>query len=396
MSPSSQMYQIARRDFLQRAKSKAFLATMAVILAVILIGGPLLSNLAESDPSRDVGIVGDAQVLTTPIEQSGEAVGLEISTVEFADVDEGEAALEEGEVDAVVVPGDPAEIIWRSEPDGALERALTAALVAVDRQMVVQSLGLTPAEQRELLTATPPESRSLQMRDEQDDVRQAVAFVAMLLLYMSVIVFGQFVMLGVMEEKSSRVVEVLLSRVRPHHLLVGKIAGIGALALLQILVLAVSLYVVATHFLLDDVDASIEISLILPMLGWFLVGFTFYAVLYAALGSTVTRQEDAQSVGLLPILLILPAYFIGIIAIEDPESMLVRVASIVPPLSPFVMPVRSAATDLPLWEIGLSVALILAATYGMIRLAGRVYQGAILSIGAKVSLRQAWRASQTD
>ena len=114
---------------------------------------------------------------------------------------------------------------------------------------------------------------------------------------------------------------------------------------------------------------------------------------YAALGSTVTRQEDVQSVALIPMFFILPAYFIAIFAANEADSTLTRVTSILPPFSPFVMPVRSGVTEVPAWELGLSVVLLMAATYAMIRLAGRIYTGAILSIGQKVSLRQAWRSS---
>jgi ABC-2 type transport system permease protein len=214
----------------------------------------------------------------------------------------------------------------------------------------------------------------------------------MILLYFAVVLFGQFVMLGVVEEKSSRVVEVVLSRVLPYRLLAGKVIGIGSLAVVQIVALGVSVFVAARLAGSID-DFSLDPSLLVSIVGWFLVGFAFFAVLYAALGATVTRQEDVQSVALLPLVLVLPAYFIAIVAGNDPNALLVRVTSLVPPLSPFVMPVRAAGADVPAWEVGLSVVLLLAATYGMIRLAGRIYTGAILSIGQKVSLRDAWRSS---
>lgn len=400
MTTWQQVYLVARRDFAQRARSKAFLATMLFIVGLILVGGPLLSNLAEGEDTRTVGLVAavpdDAEAV---LELSGQTVDLEVSTQTFATVEQGEAALQDGDVDALLVadpgsdPSAPLSIVWNEEPDPQLEAALQVGVSTLEQQAQAEALGLSDQERQQLLAPEPPATRSLQPPPEQDDVAQGVAFAAMLLLYLAVVLFGQFVMVGVMEEKANRVVEVLLSRVRAYQLLAGKVLGIGALAVVQIIVLAGALYFVADRFLLEDGAgaAGIGLGLLVPLIGWFLLGFVFFAVLYAALGATVTRQEDAQGVALLPIAVILPAYFVGIYATGEPDALLVRVASMVPPFSPFVMPIRAAATQVPTWEVGLAAGLLLIATYGMIRLAGRVYTGAILSVGQKVSLRQAWR-----
>ena len=401
MTTWQQVYLVARRDFAQRARSKAFLATMLFIVGLILVGGPLLSNLAEGEDTRTVGLVAAVpDDAGTVLEVSGQTVDLEVSTQTFTTVEQGEAALQDGDVDALLVADPESDlsaprlsIVWKEEPDPQLEAALQVGVSTLEQQAQAEALGLSDQERQQLLAPEPPATRSLQPPPEQDDVAQGVAFAAMLLLYLSVVLFGQFVMVGVMEEKANRVVEVLLSRVRAYQLLAGKVLGIGALAVVQIIVLAGALYFVADRFLLEDGAgaAGIGLGLLVPLIGWFLLGFVFFAVLYAALGATVTRQEDAQGVALLPIAVILPAYFVGIYATGEPDALLVRVASMVPPFSPFVMPIRAAATEVPAWEVGLAAALLVVATYGMIRLAGRVYTGAILSVGQKVSLRQAWR-----
>lgn len=401
MTTWQQVYLVARRDFLQRARSRAFLATMAFIVALILVGGPFLSNAFDSEATSEVGLVGDVPADAVPVlEASGETVDLQVSATTFDDLDAAETALSDRQVDALLVVGSGGDqpthsIVWYSEPDPQLEAALQVGVSVLEQQARAESLGLSDQQRQALLSPEPPATRALQPpeTEEDDDASQGVAFAAMLLLYLSVVLFGQFVMIGVMEEKANRVVEVLLSRVRAYQLLAGKVLGIGVLAVLQIIVLSAALYFVADRFLLEDgaADAGIGLGLILPLIGWFLLGFVFFAVLYAALGATVTRQEDAQGVALLPIAVILPAYFIGIFATGEPEAVLVRVTSLLPPFSPFVMPIRSAASDVAVWEVGLAAALLVVATYGMIRLAGRIYTGAILSVGQKVSLRQAWR-----
>jgi ABC-2 type transport system permease protein len=212
---------------------------------------------------------------------------------------------------------------------------------------------------------------------------------------MAILMFGQFVMLGVLEEKSNRVVEVVLSRVQPHQILTGKVLGIGLLGLAQLVILTGAVIVTLTMVDIADIDlAGIGAGLFARIVFWFLLGYAFFSVLYASMGALVSRQEDAMSAGMIPILLMLPGYFFSLIASSDPEVLAVRIFSLIPPTSPMVMPIRSSVTDVPAWEIALSIALILAAVYGMIRIGGRVYRGGVLQIGAKVRIRDAWRAAE--
>lgn len=394
MSGWRQVMLVARRDFVQRARSRAFLATMLVIIGAVVIGGPLIADLGAPEPQRDVGYVGTpSPVFSAALQATSEQVGIEPTVTEYADRASAESALAEERIDVLVVPTPPpGTLVWQSGEDPSLASAVGSGLRADEQSRQAEQLGLREDEAAALVAPAPPASEVVDEVDPDEQARQVASFVGMLLLYLAVVLFGQFVMLGVVEEKSSRVVEVVLSRVMPYRLLAGKVLGIGALAVVQIVALAAAGYV-AARLATSVEDVTVPLDLIASILFWFLVGFAFFAVLYAALGATVTRQEDVQSVALIPLVLVLPAYFIGIIALNDPELPVVRVTSLIPPLSPFVMPIRSASGDVPFWEIAVSVALLVAATYGMIRLAGRIYTGAILSIGRKVSLRDAWRSS---
>jgi ABC-2 type transport system permease protein len=385
---------VARRDFLQRATSRPFLLTMVFIVGIVIVGGPFLADATTPDPTRDVGVVAPLdENLERLLTSAADQVDLEASVVEVQDREAGDRALTGGEIDVLVVAQPaPGTLVWMSSPDPRLATAVTQALRASAQAEQVDELGLSRPDAAALLSPPAPGEELLDPVDPQEGADRAASFVGMLLLYFAVVLFGQFVMLGVVEEKSSRVVEVVLSRVVPYRLLAGKVIGVGALGVVQILALAVAIYVAARLSGAAD-DLSLDAGLIGSIVGWFLVGFAFFAVLYAALGATVTRQEDVQSVALLPLVIVLPAYFIAIFGADDPDSLLVRVTSILPPLSPFIMPIRAASTDVPAWQIALSVALLLAATYAVIRLAGRIYSGAILSVGRRVSLRDAWRGS---
>lgn len=388
------VYLVARRDFVARARSRSFLLTMVFAVGVVAVAGVFVADSAQPEPSRDVGVLGErSDTFTATVDAAAEQVALEPTLVDVPDRAAAERLLAEGELDVVVVTQpDPGTLLWQSGADPTLAALLTVALRADQQQRAAEELGLTASEAAALAEPVPPAADVIDPPDPAEGGQQAAVFVGMLLLYLAVILFGQLVMMAVVEEKSSRVVEVLLSRVLPYRLLAGKVLGVAALAVIQVTVLAGAAYVVATR-VLPDVEIDLGPGLLAAIVGWFLLGFAFFAVLYAALGSTVTRQEDVQSVALVPMFVILPAYFIALFAGNDPDSTLTRVTSILPPFSPFVMPVRSAVGDVAAWELGLSVVLLLAATYGMIRLAGRIYTGAILSIGQKVSLRQAWRSS---
>jgi ABC-2 type transport system permease protein len=217
--------------------------------------------------------------------------------------------------------------------------------------------------------------------------------VGSILLYISILMFGQFVMMGVMEEKQSRVVEVVLSRTRPRRLLAGKVLGIGLLGVIQLVVIGGAALFTLSRANVVNVDlAGIGARVALTVLVWYLLGYALFAVLYAALGATISRQEDAQGVAFIPILAIVPGFFLSIYALEEPNAVLPHLGSIIPPFSPFVMPTRMTVTNVPTWEVALSVVLILLATYWVLRLGARIYQGSILRIGAKVKLRDALKA----
>ena len=219
-----------------------------------------------------------------------------------------------------------------------------------------------------------------------------VAFVAVILLYGQLFGYGIWVASGVIEEKASRVVELLLSAIRPKQLLAGKIVGIGILGLGQLIVVATFAIVLAL------VTGAIKVPLSAIgaaglVVGWFILGFAFYASLFAAAGALASRMEELQNV-IVPInLIILVSFFISIGALQNPDGTLVTVASLVPTSAPLAMPVRIVLGAAPAWQIALSLALIIGSTILLVPAAARLYMGAILRSGGRVKIRDAWRAA---
>jgi len=388
-----QTWEIAQRDLVQRAKSKAFLATSLLVAGMILVLGPLIASELDDPPPYRIGVVGTTdEEFTAYLEVAAASFDREAVIERFDDLSAAEQDLEFGDLNVIVVDG--SEVIWLEEESTQLNSIVVVALQSIERRDVAAELGLTPDEAQSLLAPPTPGSRTLREPDPETEPRRIGAFIGSILLYMSILMFGQFVMMGVVEEKSSRVVEVLLSRVRPTQILVGKVIGIGLLGLAQLALLGAVVWFTLTQFNLADISlADIGRDVIVQVVFWYLVGYTFFAVIYAALGATISRQEDMQSVALIPVALLLPGYFIALLSLEDPNAMLSRVASMLPPTSPLVMPMRLAVGGVAAWEVAVALVLLAAASYGLIRLGGRVYTGAVLKLGPKVRLRDAWRAA---
>jgi ABC-2 type transport system permease protein len=301
--------------------------------------------------------------------------------------------LELGKADVLVVDGQ--YLVWRKEPIPRLAAAITAAFSQLERERTAGGLGLSPEDLAGLLAPTAFTDQVLEEPDPEEQPRQTAAYVGLMVLYISILMFGQFVLMGVMEEKQNRVVEIVLSRVRPTQILTGKVIGVGLLGLIQIAALGGVALFMLTVIDVADVDLSaIGIEVFLGVLFWYLLGYAFYSMLYGALGATVSRQEDMQGAVMIPVLMIVPGFFFGQLAAQNPDATMARIGSLVPLWSPMVMPVRSAVGEVSVGEIALSVLLVVLGIYTLVRLGGRIYTGAILKIGTKVRLKEAWRAAR--
>ena len=378
---------------MQRARSRAFLVTMGI--TVLLVAGvlPLIaSELGEEDPAQIavVGVVPEG--FTEAVLTTAEALDLTVEVQPRVDLAAAERDLEEGSLDVILING--SQMVWARSEHPRLAAALTGALQALARQEVSAELGLTESETAQILTPSSPESRVLTPPDPEEIPRAIGAQAGTFVLYLSILIFGQFILLGIMEEKQSRVVEVVLSRLSPGRLLAGKIVGIGALGVVQIVVLGASVLLVASLIQIPDVELpSLSLGIIVRVLLWFFLGYSFYAALYGGMGATVSRQEDAQGSAMIPTLLIVPGLFVSLLALEDPDSLLSLVGSLVPFTSPMVMPVRMAVSEVPVYEVALAVVILIGSIYTVVIAAGRVYRGAVLEIGQKVRIRDAWRTA---
>ncbi|MEN8114435.1 MAG: ABC transporter permease [Actinomycetota bacterium] len=394
MKPWSQVLLLAKREFIERAISKPFLVTMGLIVTVILAIGPIVGAVSGGEEeATKIGLTGDTPPgFEAELADRATMFEMDVVTVRLADRSAAESAVTDGDVTVALIGGE--EMLFHTYVSTRIDALVRSSIDAAVKGAVLGEMGLTEDEANAVLAPVPVQSTTLEEDDPQEDAKRAAAFMGAIALYISIIMFGQFVAMGTVEEKQNRVVEVILSRVRPWQVLVGKVVGIGLLGLTQLALLTGAAYVSVQFVELPDIDiAAIGVPIIVALFFWFILGYTFYAFLYAAVGSTVSRQEDLQGAIMLPIVLIMPGYILAIVAAESPSGLAATVGSWMPMWAPFVMPVRIAAGVAQPWEVIVAIVGTAVGAVALVWLGARVYSGALLRTGGKVKLREAWRAA---
>jgi len=383
---------VARREFVERGRDRGFLISTAITLLVLVGVIVAASVLGGGETRYKLGAVPDARRIGELSVEAARLLGVDVQLVTPSDDAAAVTQVRDGRLDAAVIGGG-AEIVVRSEPPTELVGIVQAVSQRMRTEDALRDAGLSDDQIGGALGQAPLEIRALEPVDDRGRENAAVAFVGVLALYGQLFAYGYWVAAGVVEEKSSRVVEVLLATVRPSQLLRGKILGIGVLGLLQLLLIGVvSLIAAQTVGSLDFPSGAI--ATIGVVLVWFIFGFFFYASLFAVAGSIVPRQEDLQSTMTPLTLLIVGSFLIGLNAIGNPSSTLATIASLLPPSAPLVMPSRIVLGETGLLGALLSVAITIAATAALVPLATRIYSAAVLRPG-RVRIRQALRASRS-
>jgi ABC-2 type transport system permease protein len=385
----------ARREVVERTRrDRSFLISTLVTLA-ILCAIIFLPRLFGSDNPKefDVGLVGAAsQPLGPALTAQGEAAGVRIHLRQPASAAEAEAAVRDGSLDLAVIDG--RQLVAKAEIDEQLNLLVQGASRAARAQQTLQRAGVPPDEIQAALAPPPLPVRSLEPVDEDARSKRAIATVAVFILYGQLIGYCFTVAMGVVEEKSTRVVEVLLAAVRPVQLLAGKIVGIGLVGLFQLAIIGVIGLALATASgaITLPPDAAPTIGSVLL---WFLLGYAFYSSLFAVAGAIVSRQEELQNTATPLNLLMVASFFVAFsTSVSGADSTLAKVSTFLPPVAPLIMPMRIAGGDAAPWEIALSLAIMLVSIVVVVVLAARLYEGAILRTGARVKLRDAWRGGR--
>lgn len=389
------------REIRQRVRSKSFLVTTGLLVLAVL-GAGLLNRIVDDDPpTYRYAVAGDTPAgFDDAVDAVAAQLEVEFEVVDVA-VDDPEAiarALDDDDLDAVVRvdtgdEGPSGAVISREEPSEQLVEALDLAWRSASSLAAATSAGLSDDELDAVLNPAPLTTEVLEPDDDDDPVALLTGFVAAVLLFLSISMFGGTVLTGVVEEKSTGVVEVLLAHLRPHQLLIGKVFGITVVALVQF---AAAVVAGVVALVLSGRSVPGEVWVALPSsIGWFLGGFVLYSTLFALAGSFVSRQEDAQGAA-APITAIAFAAYLAVFSLGmEPASTATRIVSLLPPFAPLLMPLRMATGSAGALDVALAAALLVAAVYGMLRLTGAVYGRTMLHRGARLRWREALRIARS-
>ena len=377
---------ITRREVSSRLLSKAFLGGVVTTVALIF-GVFALGALFGGDDEVTIGLTGTQPPgAIEALEAVAERIETELELVEFDFRRDADAALESGDIDGLVADGRELRMVETNNDVVALVTPAWQQAALVDG---LGDAGLSDDAIAGALEGASPLGIVELNPDPDGDDREAVAFFSVILLFIAIQVAGAYILMGVFEEKSTKVVELVLSSVRARHLLLGKIIGVGVLGLVQVIVLAGSAITAAAIFGSDALP-SLTVGLIASGLVWFVLGYLLYGSVFAAGASLAPRQEDAQStLGPVSVVLML-SYFGAIFAASDPKSTLATVVSWVPLTAPFAMPGRIASGNAEWWEVVGAMGLTAVAAAIVLRLAERIYVRSVIHTDRKLGWREAW------
>ncbi|MFL5680951.1 MAG: ABC transporter permease [Chloroflexota bacterium] len=395
MSRWRAIYLVARREVLERGRSRAFFLSLIVTVG-LLLAGIFLPTLIGGDRGDRLGIVGSPPPqFATVVESAAQQAGTAVAVEPVPDAATGERRLRDGSLTGLlVIPADgsgPTYIV-KERRDELLGQVVAGTWSQLGVQQLLTQAGVT--QQQIAAAATPPTVRELEPSDPNRQTSFVFANVGVILLFISIFTFGTWVLTGVVEEKQSRVVEVVLATLEPRDLLVGKVLGIGLLGLIQLVVMvAVGLGagVASGRFTLPPTTIGSVAQLLL----WFILGYALYSTALGVLGALASRMEEASNASSPVSFVATGAYLFSLlVALDNPDGVPARVASFIPPVAPMVVPLRSALGAIEPWEIVLSATITLLTIVALFVIGGRVYAGAVLRTGARVSYRDALRSAR--
>lgn len=416
------MMVLARREYLVRVKTKGFwigllalplfMGTLMVVPALVMsktraeldlvvvdatgrVGAAMAADLAESQDAGRTMTAVDVTVVPPAADPEAQAAELDRRLV-AEEIDAWIRLDEEGLAEG------RAEYRARSVSNTLTQRVLERSLSAQVREIRLVDAGYDPEEVGSLVEDVTLATVKVTERGSRAEAGEAGFFLAyglFFLLYIVLMIWGQQVLQGVLEEKTSRVVEVIAAAARPFDLMMGKLLGIGAAALTQFAVwmataaaLTAPQVIGAMALLPADVGLpEIRVVQVLWVVVFFVLGFFVYSTMYAAVGAAFDNLQDAQNMIFVPTFsIVLPIFFMFPV-INDSNSLLAVIVSLVPLMTPILMPLRIAVEMPPWWQLALAVLLTSGFVVLMVALAARIYRVGILMYGKKPTIKELWR-----
>jgi len=381
---------VATREIKERVRGRLFRVGTLIIL-LIVAAAIIIPKIHSGNGStmQTVGVVGGLSSQTEQLVHAAAARNKDtVKIVEVPTLAVAEKKLRLGQLDFAIIDG---EEILLNEPASANSSPADPGLVEdvaayLGVLQAYRTAGLTPSQ-----AAAVDHAKSIPVRTLQPSSTTTIkttSVVGLVLLFLMLTQYNTWILMGVMQEKSSRVVEVLLATLRPIQLLGGKVLGIGLVAFGQATVIVGFAFIVASAVGSDVLHGTAPLVLLCELL-WLVLGYAFYCWVYAAAGSTAERQDQVQTLALPLSIPILIGYVYAItVASSGNASLFFKILAYFPPTAPFCMPVLVGLSQVAWWQFVISVLITIAATAAMAVFAAGIYRRAVLQTGARVRIRE--------
>lgn len=416
------VFLIARREYLERVRTKSFVI-MTMLIPLLMAGVVLIPGLVLNSGSHGVRHF----VVAASSQQVAETIRTQLTNVQeqqiieqkrqslkrpadmpselTVDIDTNTSAEERSNLTQKVRSKELDGVIWAT--DEALASAKIPFITRGSSSFIQNARieeGVGRALHREALRNKGLSDHEIEMAmkrvelEPQDatgngssvnpQVTFATTVVMVVLLYMSLLLYGINVMRAVLEEKMSRIMEVMLSVAQAKEMMAGKILGVGAVGLTQfaIWITTAAIFAGLPVAAAMGMKGAISTKVMIAFPVFYLLGYALYSTVYATIGAMVNSEQEAQQTQFIVLMPLILAVSFMIPVMDAPNSALAFWTSMFPFTSPVVMFIRMAVTDPPLWQIALSIGLCVAAIYGLVLLCGRIYRVGILMYGKKPTL----------
>lgn len=399
-----------------KLRSKAFIITTIVLAVLLVVVGNLpniLSKFESDEPSKVAYAAGQQSAVVEGLSNYfSKQEKPEVSLVSSESEESMKQSLSDGDIDGYLTFVEDANIGFPKvtyNSDSALGsgafQSLLVGLQVVKNELVVRDLGLSDA-QRVMLEA-PVELTPVQVSftdeagktQEEQGTAIGLTYVLIILLFMAVMITGQLIATEITAEKSSRVMEILVTSVSPLKQMFGKIIGTFLVGLLQIVILLTALVLnlmqpqnmtalKSMGIQLDTIDPKLIVFAVL----FYLTGFFLYATLFAAVGSIVSRTEDLGQAVMPITLLTVVAFYVAMFGLTHPTHILIVICSFIPFFAPFLMFLRIGLAEPAWWEVLLSIGILLASVLLIGWISAKIYRAGVLMYGKKPSMKELFKA----
>jgi ABC-2 type transport system permease protein len=408
----SKAFQVAKWEFMEKVKSKAFI--ISLILMPIIIGAmailPAVFASKTDNESVQIGIIDGTQKLARPLGEKLEreyrlkndqpnyilrnisfGKSIEEARAEGAQLVTSNAL--EGYFSIPATVFDSGKVEYRAKNVGnfKVQERFSRAIEQVITEMRLSSRGLDAALIRKLTARVEIKQIKLSEKGEESESSFgetfAKSYIGLLMLIFMVLTSGQLLVRSMVEEKSNRVIEVLLSSCTPRDMMIGKILGLSGLGILQMLVYALMGVALAL---------KTDMNLLQPeyfafTLVYAILGYVFYAAIFVAAGSPATTEQEAQQITAYISMLMVTPFALMMLVMQNPNSLIVKVLSYIPLLTPSIMVLRISIQMPSMWEILATIVLMIISTAVMMWIAGKIFRIAILSYGKRPTLPELFR-----